>query len=91
VSALIPPKARDAWRNLSAVLDDLSEAGHQVPCRGRGEWLSQDAEDVAYAAGHCLRCPALNACGQYADAAGEKHGVWAGVDRSAKKTTEEAA
>ena len=80
---LIPirPAAMDAWRALQGVLDDC----HSVPCNGRTEWISESAEDREYAAGHCRGCPALTACGKYADAAKEVTGVWGGRDRTPEK------
>ena len=80
---LIPirPAAMDAWRALQDVLDDC----YSVPCNGRTEWISESAEDRAYAAGHCRGCPALTACGKYADAARERDRVWGGRDRNVRE------
>lgn len=89
--APIPPKAQGAWRNLSAVLADLAEAGETTPCHDRNEWMSDDPEDTAYAASHCQRCPALTACATYANAAKEQHGVWAGINRSTTQKRNAAA
>ena len=75
----IPEAARTAWAALADALDREPPA----PCTGRAEWTNESASDRLYAAGHCARCPVLAACSTYAEAANERHGVWAGVDRTA--------
>lgn len=78
----IRPAARPAWLRLQAAID---AAGPTV-CRDRDEWISDNDEDREYAANHCGGCPVLRQCGEYADAAREREGVWAGVSRGAGKT-----
>ena len=60
---------------------------HRPPCRSRTEWTGENAEDRAAAAEACGHCPHQGPCGAYARAAGERHGVWAAVDRTASATT----
>ena len=70
--------AQPAWRRLSEALED-----HAPPCSTDPElWFSSGADGVEAASHRCLTCPALTECGEYADLAGETHGVWASVDRS---------
>lgn len=71
---------------LTTVLDTLAGEGRVWPCSGNGWlWTSDDRKDRERAAQYCQGCPALVACGQEADARGEEHGVWGGVDREARK------
>jgi hypothetical protein len=57
----------------------------QAACRGRvtrehDPWAGETEADVLEAQAVCARCPVRAAC--EVDAAGEEHGVWAGVLRS---------
>jgi len=63
---------------------ELTAAAEQQrsPCRGRDEWTSEDAADRAAALEACSHCPLQAPCAAYARAADERHGVWAGLDRS---------
>lgn len=56
----------------------------EAPCVGRGEWTSEDASDRDWAAAQCVGCLAIHRCGQFAEANLERHGVWAGVDRTSR-------
>ena len=73
--------ALPAWRRLQTALVDVDA----VPCRDRIEWISAEAQDRQYAVAHCSRCPVLHQCGAYAQAAGERSGVWGGADRTPRK------
>jgi hypothetical protein len=91
VSALlgIRPAALPAWLALCAVLDRLADDGRSPVCVQRpGQWSSDakpaDRQDAAEA---CTFCPALALCAAYADAADERHGVWGGIDRTARPVT----
>lgn len=63
---------------VEAVLDD----GLAVPCHDRDEWLSEDAQVRAEAAGACSWCPVKSRCAALAAAAKPEFGVWAGKDRT---------
>ena len=75
-----------ARERLDAGLLKLAERGETTPCqcRRRDRWTSDDHDERAWAASVCtsLGCPLLAQCGAAADETGEKHGVWAGVDRT---------
>jgi len=74
----IPAGAVSQWRALTAALRDV-----EPPCADDPElWCSYDADEREAACHRCQPCPALAACGRYADAAQESLGVWAGVDRA---------
>ena len=70
--------AEEAWRALILAADDT------VPCRGphADRWTSDDPEERQAAAYMCAACPITSLCSTYADTAGERHHVWAGVDRT---------
>ena len=71
------PASESAWRAL--VL-----AAEGAPCSGphADRWTSDDPEDRAAAAFECEGCPVIGLCRTYADLAGERFHVWAGVDRT---------
>ena len=75
-----------APREFLALAVALAAVDGRVPCRGREEWQCDDAGARAKAADACWDCPLLTACAEYADAADERHGVWAGVDRTTTRT-----
>lgn len=75
VPVTIRASALPAWRALQQAL-----RGVVPPCARRAEWISEDAEERAYAAGHCQGCPALAACRAFAISNQEPAGVWAGID-----------
>lgn len=68
------------WRDLQELLAVTS-----TPCQADPEaWFATrarpaDAEVQAWAVASCLACPALEVCGAYALAAGERDGVWGGL------------
>lgn len=72
-----------AYLRLAARLDQLADTGRTWPCAADPErWFADDANDRAVAAALCHGCPALDECGRYATTARERHGVWAGRDRT---------
>lgn len=76
----IPEQAREHWLALNAALAELSDP---TPCQHPARlplWYGRTVEEREAAAHHCRSgCPVLTLCGQYATAADERHGVWAGV------------
>lgn len=82
----IPPRAEHAWTALSAALERLSDDGRRPVCAQAPDLWSTDASaaDRREAALACQWCPVLDFCAAYADAAKERYGVWAGVDRTAR-------
>lgn len=77
-SELLEASAMSAWRALSAALVEVAQ-----PCAVNPDlWFGTTASEVQAAAEGCGRCPVLLECGAYADAAEERHGVWAGQCRS---------
>lgn len=64
---------------------DLREAlvGVRTPCQSSDAeaWWSDDRATLAIAADACGLCPVLWQCRAYADAAGERWGVWGGQVR----------
>jgi len=75
-----------AAEELTRALLDLADHDRTTPCQGkrRDRWTSDDRDERAWAASVCtsLGCPVLAQCGAAADETGEKHGVWAGADRT---------
>ncbi|MGP9537012.1 WhiB family transcriptional regulator [Brachybacterium sp. AOP43-C2-M15] len=53
----------------------------EVPCAGwqRELWHGETKAEQAAAVRLCLECPVMVECAAYADAAGERWGVWGGV------------
>lgn len=82
-----------AWLALGHALADLPRP---APCQLDGDaFTSEDKAERQEAAAACVTaCLALSACARFADAQGEVHHVWAGVDRtpmSRKAANTEAA
>ena len=76
MAAIVAVAALPAWRALHDAL-----AGVEPPCSGApGLWTGPDM-DAAAAVEGCERCSALAECAAYAEAAGEREGVWGGVWR----------
>lgn len=77
----VPPKALTEWLTLARLLE---EAG-AVPCRTSDPeawWPDRknlDAPATRMAVHGCWRCPAREACLEYAVAANEREGVWGGL------------
>lgn len=82
-----------AGARLSRALDRARSRGESWPCRGRGEWMSDSTEVRTSAARWCVACPVLALCHAAAEEAGERWGVWGGVDRESarKKPSRRAA
>lgn len=79
-------KAPAEFMALHHALLDLEVNGDRTPCQRDPEPYHSDAPgERAEAAEACGSCPVITACATYADAAGERWGVWAGIDRT--KTT----
>lgn len=71
-------KAGPAFEALSNAIDGLDPLDPRVPCQRRPEWISDDADDQAYAAAHCTRCPLLDLCNAAAVELKPTAGTWAG-------------
>ena len=71
----VPAHALPAWEQLHRLI--LVDG--PTPCAGAGRdrWQG-NAHQQQTAAEACMSCPVLLACADYADAAGEQHGVWGG-------------
>jgi len=69
---------------LGHALLELAERHLTTPCQGRhrDRWTSDDATQREWATHCCGRCAILASCRLAADEQGEKHHVWAGVDRT---------
>lgn len=87
----MPVTARDEWLRLTSLLDSLGD--EDVPCRGSdpearwpdGKALTSDS--TAFAIDGCRRCPAAAACLDYALAADERYGIWAGTLPDERRST----
>lgn len=79
---LIPPEALTEWLTLARAVDAL---GDTVPCRTGDPdawWPDKkalDSPDTQGAIASCWSCGARGACLAYAEAAGEREGVWGGL------------
>lgn len=74
-----------ASERLAVALDVLVMAGRRTPCAtDTALWFGSPADRVE-AAARCQWCPLLEVCGDAADENGESAGVWAGVDREARR------
>ena len=72
-------------RALTSALVRLASDGRRPPCGDWGDgnpWVSDDSRERAQAALWCRGCPVLAECGEAAEEADERFGVWAGVDRT---------
>lgn len=79
------------WRRLHRELARLAEADRQTPCQADPDLFTSDAStDRAAAARRCASCPVLTECHEYAEVAGERWHVWAGVDRTPARRRDEA-
>lgn len=78
LSARIPTGALDSWRTLRTAHADSTA----TPCQADpGPWFADTPEARGLAAHACGSCPIVAPCRDYADAAGERCGVWGGQDR----------
>jgi WhiB family redox-sensing transcriptional regulator len=64
---------------------NVTDAGKALPCWDRGEWVSKDSAERAWAELQCAGCPIFAECGADADDRGERWGVWGGRDRGPKR------
>jgi hypothetical protein len=77
----IPPKALAEWVRLSTLVDEIGT----VPCRTSDPeawWPDRknlDAPATRMAVHGCWRCPAREACLDFALVANEREGVWGGT------------
>lgn len=81
MSVTVPIKATalPLWMKLQVAVLETSD----VPCGVHGDlWTSERAEDREAATFRCTGCPVIGVCRDYATAAREKFGTWAGVDRT---------
>lgn len=87
---LMPPTAQNEWLRLTALLDQLPDS--EIPCRAgnAGDWWPDakgvHSADTLAAIDACRGCRARVACLDYALAADERFGIWAGTlpgDRTA--------
>jgi WhiB family redox-sensing transcriptional regulator len=80
---LMPPAAQEEWLRLSATLAECSD--EEVPCRAGNpdDWWPDkkqlDGRATLAAADACRSCRARAACLDYALAADERFGIWAGL------------
>lgn len=77
---------------LTIALRRALDSGEVPPCCGPyfDAWTSDDIADRAAAAEMCEGCPITAACAAAADLHDERFGVWAGLDRSGRRTAGEA-
>jgi hypothetical protein len=72
---------------LNRRLLELAQHNERVRCSDpvdHQRWTSDNAEDRAIAMLWCNGCVVLTLCGDAADERNERHGVWAGVDRTTR-------
>ncbi|PRY06091.1 WhiB family transcriptional regulator [Kineococcus rhizosphaerae] len=75
---MIPEQAREEWLELAKALDE-----DDPPCQADPElWFSERRADRVRASFRCRDCPLLAPCRAYARSAGERAGVWGGIDFS---------
>lgn len=76
--------------SLNTELIALLDAGQRPACaQDRGRlWLSELPSERAQAVPLCAGCPVLAACHAAAEASDERHGVWAGIDRTVSVSTQ---
>lgn len=80
--------AAQATEALTMALIQLADQGRRPRCSDPGDrelWFSDHQAERDQAAHLCKGCPVLDACHDAAEANREKHGVWAGVERSPKR------
>lgn len=85
----IRPEAFPAWHSLAQALEDMADRGQSPVCQQQPHQWSEEADEPARgeAAEACAYCPALDACGAFADINREPSGVWGGVDRTPARRT----
>lgn len=78
-----------ASERLTKALIDLAAAGLRTHCSDPEThhlWLSEYPEERAQAAKLCEGCPVLIECWTASVARDERWGVWAGIDRSPRRS-----
>jgi hypothetical protein len=73
--------------DFTRALINAAASGLRTHCSdpdSRDLWLSEEVTERRKAARLCAGCPVLEPCHSAAEARGEKFGVWAGVDRTAR-------
>lgn len=70
----------DHYGRFNRAIEEALDLGGHLPCAGRDEWVSEDADERAGAARKCAWCSVFEVCGQTARATGQRFGVWAGAD-----------
>lgn len=79
----LKPEAVTAWHHLAGTLAELADAGRTTPCQvDRNPFTDDQPELRREAVAACAGCLAVTACGAFADANREPHGVWGGRDRA---------
>jgi hypothetical protein len=83
----IKSAAFPAWLSLGAALVRMADDGKRPLCQQRPDQWSPDAKphERSSAAEACTYCPALHACAAFAQANGERHCVWGGLDLTHRK------
>jgi hypothetical protein len=80
-------RASQASDRSTVALLNLASQGLRTNCSDPGThhyWTSDHEAERALAVRACHGCPVLVECGQAATANDERHGVWAGVDRTVR-------
>jgi hypothetical protein len=79
--------ARVVTDQLTRALLNIAARGQRTHCSDPTShhlWLSEHPGERAIAAMLCRGCPVITECGEAAEANDERHGVWAGVDRTVR-------
>lgn len=80
---MFPHLKGDAGGLLVRLSREATENAHSVPCWADPDaFLSDSSAMRAEAARACGRCPVRALCGEYAETADERFGVWGGKDRT---------
>ena len=80
---MFPYLKGDAGGLLARLSREATENAHSVPCWADPDaFLSDSSAMRAEAARACGRCPVRALCGEYAETADERFGVWGGEDRT---------
>jgi len=76
----------NAQETLTEALSALADRRVRTPCQRSGStrdyWTSDVREEREYATAACRLCPVHAQCRAAAEETDERHGVWAGVDRT---------
>jgi Transcription factor WhiB len=79
-----------ASERLTKALIDLAAQGLRTHCSDPESshlWLSEDRDERARAGRLCAGCPVTMECWAASVARDERWGVWAGIDRSPRRST----